>query len=99
MSKQILAATSIEKASEPFLVRDDTPQSITASGLGAGETVHLQFFDGDDWRDYYEDGSIMQVTDTNSMLSVYAIGKWRAYKSVTVAAVSVKLHGNPLLDR
>ncbi len=96
MAEEILAATTSAAATEEFELQDPQtlPVSISAYGVASGEYVTLQYHDGTDWRDYYQDGAVdpVRVTPTHSMLSIWAVGRWRGDKSATASAVAVKLH-------
>jgi len=96
MSKELLAAMTAAGTSDEFEMHLDRhfASSISAGGLVGSETVTLEYYDGTTWRDYYQDGESTpeQVTETNSMVTIYAPCRWRATKSVTAAAVAIMLH-------
>lgn len=96
MPKELLAATTAASATSEFSLHEpeNLPASISASGLDSGEFVTLQYHDGTNWVDYYqdEDATPKRITSNNSFLSIYAPGRWRANKSATALSVSVQLH-------
>jgi len=96
MPRELLAAQTASGTSEEFTLYEPQflPVSITAGGLAGAEVATLQYYDGAAWRDYYQDGNASpeQVTPTNSMITIYAPGRWRVTKSATVAAVAISMH-------
>jgi len=90
----LLDDSTAAEQSAPFLLDspDKLPVAIKAGVLIAGETVTLQYQNAEgDYVDYYEDGSLKQLSETNSILSVVQIGWYRINKTSTPAGVSVAL--------
>ena len=61
------------------------------NGLAGIETVKFQYTvdGGSNWLDYYVDGSLLELTATNSAETVWARLPLRCVKSATVASVGV----------
>ena len=94
MASLLLGAQTGTGTSTKFLGIDkQLPVSVSCEVAGA-ETATLQFYNGVNWVDFYKDGesSPVQITTTNSMISVWGTGIFRVVKSATAAAVPVYLH-------
>ena len=94
--EEILAETTSAVASSAFGI-GPKEATITATALGAGETVDIQIGhqqtpgDDVDWQDLFRSGTQQIITDTNNSVTVLGPGKFRVNKSVTAAATSVNI--------
>jgi hypothetical protein len=71
---------------------DYRPAHFTAPGLATTETVTIQKKAADGtWLDCYAEGSVQQITATNSGITAYGPGVYRGAKSTTAAAVGVEV--------
>ena len=94
MASLLLDAQTGAGTSGEFLgIQKQLPVSVSCEVAGS-EICTLQFFNGVNWVDFYKDGeaSPVQITTTNSMISVWGIGRFRISKGVTAASVPVYLH-------
>lgn len=73
---------------------NDVPTTITATGLGASETVDIMFSQdgGATFTDMWIDGTQIQLSQTNNTLSLYVFGIFKVDKSVTSGGVTVTAH-------
>lgn len=96
MPKTLLAATTSATESNEFeAVYNHVPAHFTCPGLAGSETGTLQKKNADDtFSDYYQDGSLVQATATNSGAVAYAPGIYRVNKSATAASVPVEVSTN-----
>lgn len=96
MPTVLLAATTSALASN-YVQTSGMREVIqfTCPGIGAAETGTLQKVDSTGtWRDHYENGNLVQVTDTNSGVVVYGPGTYRINKSATAGSVAVEVSTN-----
>ena len=93
MAKTILeATTSATQSTAVGVSSSDVPVHFFCTpALGSGETATLQISgdEGSTWQDYYDDGSVAQITDTNSGVVVVGNGMYRINKSATSSATAV----------
>lgn len=100
MALLLLAATTDEAYSDSFTVtgeRLDMPAVFTCPGLTSTDTgtVQRKNVDGS-FSDCYDNGALVQVTATNTEVTVSAPGVYRVHKSAsTSASVEVHTPGNP----
>lgn len=96
MPELLLAAQTAVGNSAEFTLQDNRtlPVSLSADGIAGVETITLQFHNGVNWVDFYKDGNTdpERITITNSMLSIWGIGRFRGVKSITAASVPIYLH-------
>ena len=99
----LLTATTDAEASSLFRVVNEggkpgVPAHFTCPGIAGAETGTMQMQDASEgWHDYYVDGTLQQVTATNTGVAVYAPGIYRINKSSTAGATSVEVstEGHP----
>ena len=68
------------------------PVTIYLDGtLGVGEVVKVQYpsIDGESWIDLYIGDSLVQLTNTDNVKTLYGPMEYRVHKTVTSAAVGV----------
>lgn len=94
MASLLLDAQTGAGTSGEFLgINKQLPVSVSCEVAGVEECT-LQFYNGANWVDFYKDGETapVQITTTNSMISVWGVGRFRVVKSATAASVPVFLH-------
>ena len=94
MASLLLDAQTGAGTSGEFLgINKQLPVSVSCEVAGV-EVCTLQFFNGVNWVDFYKDGETdpVQITTTNSMISVWGSGRFRISKGATAASVPVFLH-------
>lgn len=95
MSRTLLAATTSAVASAPYTCAGPSrlPAHFTCPGIAGAEVATLQKYSAalDTWYDYYVDGTLQQITATNTGVVAFAPGEYRVNKGATAAAVPVEL--------
>ena len=73
--------------------RADRAVTLFISGdIGAAEDIVVEYKDGNTWRDCVVDGNTLALNEDNTILAIYAPGKFRVNKPVTVNAVGVLIY-------
>lgn len=92
-SQSLIAVTTGAIASSPFELADGEAATIARVGTYAtAEYARLQIHNGATWIDVQQLGTNEQIDDTNSVMAVYAPGRYRVNKSATAAAAGVAIY-------
>ena len=101
MSLKILLDATTRTDTELFAAQaksETLPCTFQITGAGAAETIDIQRSSdgGTTWEDVYVDGTQQQLSDTNTDVSIYGPGTYRALKAgITTSEVWVSYSRNP----
>ncbi len=62
------------------------PAALIGGGLDGTTYYTVQVKTASGWEDLYQDGSVVQVTDTNKVVGIYAPGTYRGVKTGAAAS-------------
>lgn len=96
MIKQLLAPTTSATQSDEIELDQQVhyPAVFSAKGLAGSEVGTLQHNDGTGWDDVYQDGSLVTLSTTHTLVSVWSPGRYRIDKDATAGAVGVNVDLN-----
>ena len=89
MSNERLAPQTAADTSVEVHIQGSDHVVISASGLGAAETIPIEIKQGAAWATFTEAGTIVAVTADDSTRVIAGNGMYRANKGVTVGTVGI----------
>ena len=85
-----ISATGASTITNISAYGDRLPMTLIASGLGAAEVIDIQIETTEGvYVNVFQDGTQVQLTDVNNVVTVYGPGTYSVVKGVTAGAVGV----------
>ena len=93
MKSGYLISPATAASNSPGITITSQPVTFAASGLAGVEVINIQYsVDGTNWYNHVQDNTTVQLSVSNTLVTVYGPGMFRASKPITSASVGVYLY-------